>query len=130
MSGRGEGDKKSVAARLVDMARERYVLGVSKDGEPFGAERSRPHLAILLRGGRAGLRADLAARYFTETGAVAGGQALTDATLILEGLAATQAPDKLNLRVADHHGTIYIDTGDPNGQVIKVCDGRLSLIHI
>ena len=101
MSGRGEGDKKSVAARLVDMARERYVLGVSKDGEPFGAERSRPHLAILLRGGRAGLRADLAARYFTETGAVAGGQALTDATLILEGLAATQAPDKLNLRVAD-----------------------------
>ncbi|OKH72318.1 hypothetical protein FIV07_21395 [Mycobacterium sp. THAF192] len=127
MSGRGEGDKKSVAARLVDMARERYVLGVSKDGEPFGAERSRPHLAILLRGGRAGLRADLAARYFTETGAVAGGQALTDATLILEGLAATQAPDKLNLRVADHHGTIYIDTGDPNGQVIKVCDGRWSM---
>ncbi len=87
-----------------------------------------PHLAILLRGGRAGLRADLAARYFTETGAVAGGQALTDATLIfLEGLAATQAPDKLNLRVADHHGTIYIDTGDPNGQVIKVCDGRWSM---
>lgn len=127
MSGRGEGDKKSVAARLVDMARERYVLGVSKDGEPFGAERSRPHLAILLRGGRAGLRADLAARYFTETGAVAGGQALTDATLILEGLAATQAPDKLNLRVADHHGTIYIDTGDPNGQVIKVCDGGWSM---
>ncbi|BBZ64032.1 hypothetical protein [Mycolicibacterium sp. GESEQ-9] len=127
MSGRGESDKKSVAARLVDMARERYLLGVSEDGEPFGAERNRPHLAMLLRGGRAGLRADLAARYFTETGAVAGGQALTDATLILEGLAATQAPEKLYLRVADHNGTSYIDTGDPDGHVIKIRDGRWSI---
>ena len=100
MSANGEADKRSVAARLVGMAQERYLLGVSEDGEPFGAERTRPHIAMLLRGGRTGLRADLAARYFAETGAVAGGQALTDATLILEGLAAAQAPEKLHLRVA------------------------------
>ena len=85
MSPNGESDKKSVAARLVDMAQQRYLLGVNDEGEPFGADRSRPHLAMLLRGGRAGLRADLAARYFAETGAAARGQALTDATLILEG---------------------------------------------
>jgi hypothetical protein len=72
------------------MAQERYLLGVSDDGEPFGADRTRPHLAMPLLGGKAGRRADLAARYFTDTGAAAGGQALTDATLILEERAASQ----------------------------------------
>ena len=129
MSANGETDKKSVAARLVGMAQERYLLGVSEDGEPFGADRTRPHLAMLLRGGRTGLRADLAARYFTETGAAAGGQALTDSTLILEGLAATQPPERLHLRVADHQGTIYIDTGRPDGQVIRIGQGRWTVTN-
>lgn len=60
MSTNNDTDKKSVAARLVAMAQERYLLGVSEDGEPFGANRARPHLAILLRAGKAGLRAELA----------------------------------------------------------------------
>lgn len=124
MSASAENDKKSVAARLVNMAQERYLLGVSEDGKPFGAERSRPHLAILLRAGKAGLRAELASRYFNDTGTVAGGQALTDATLVLEGLAANQPPEKLHLRIADHHGTSYIDTGRPDGQVIRIGQGR------
>lgn len=124
MSANGEANKKSVAARLVGMAQERYLLGVSDEGEPFGADRARPHLAMLLRGGRAGLRADLAARYFADTGAAAGGQALTDSTLILEGLAATQNPERLHLRVADHSGTIYVDTGRPDGEVIRIGQGR------
>ena len=127
MSANGETEKKSVAARLVGMAQERYLLGVSEDGEPFGADRTRPHLAMLLRGGRTGLRADLAARYFTETGAAAGGQALTDSTLILEGLAATQTPERLHLRVADHQGTIYIDTGRQDGQVIRIGNGQWTM---
>jgi hypothetical protein len=129
MSANGETDKKSVAARLVGMAQERYLLGVSDEGEPFGADRSRPHLAMLLRGGRAGLRADLAARHFAETGAVAGGQALTDSTLILEGLAAMQPPERMHLRVADHEGTIYVDTGRPDGQVIRIGQGRWAVTN-
>lgn len=123
MSVNGETDKKSVAARLVGMAQERYLLGVSDEGETFGADRTQPHRAMLLRGGRAGLRADLAARYFAETGAAAGGQALTDSTLILEGLAARQIPERLHLRVAEHEGTVYIDTGRPDGQVIRIGQG-------
>jgi hypothetical protein len=129
LNANGDTDKKSVAARLVGMAREQYLLGVTDEGEPFGADRARPHLAMLLRGGRAGLRADLAARYFAETGAAAGGQALTDSTLILEGLAATQPPERLHLRVADHVGTIYIDTGRPAGQVIRIGQGRWAVTN-
>ncbi|OFJ55112.1 ATP-binding protein [Mycolicibacterium grossiae] len=128
MSANNESDKKSVAARLVAMAQERYLLGVSEDGEPFGADRARPHMAILLRAGKAGLRAELASRYFAETGTVAGGQALTDATLVLEGLAANQPPERLHLRVAELHGTSYIDTGRTDGKVIRIRAGTWSVI--
>ncbi|BBX19935.1 ATP-binding protein [Mycolicibacterium duvalii] len=128
MSANNESDKKSVAARLVCMAQERYLLGVSEDGEPFGADRTRPHLAILLRAGKAGLRAQLASRYFAETGTVAGGQALTDATLVLEGLAANQRPEKLHLRIAEHRGISYIDTGRTDGKVIRIHRGAWSII--
>lgn len=95
MSANAETDKKSGAARLVGMAQEKYLLRVSEDGELFGADRTRPHLAMLLRAGKAGLRAELASRYFSDTGTVVGGQALTDATLILEGLAANQPPGEV-----------------------------------
>lgn len=124
MSANAETEKRSLAARLVDMAQERYLLGVSEEGEPFGAERIRPHIAMLLRGGRTGLRADLASRYFADTGSAAGGQALTDSTLILEGLAATRPPRRLHLRVADHDGNTYVDTGRPDGEVIRIGQGR------
>ena len=56
MSDNTETDKKSVAARLVSMAQERYLLGLSEEGEPFGADRDRPHLVMLLRAGKAGPR--------------------------------------------------------------------------
>lgn len=128
MSANNESDKKSVAARLVAMAQQRYLLGVSEDGEPFGADRARPHLAILLRAGKAGLRAELASRYFAETGAVAGGQALTDATLVLEGLAANQQPEKLRLRIAEEREISYIDTGRSDGKVIRIHRGAWSII--
>jgi hypothetical protein len=80
-----------------------------------------------LRGGRAGLRADLAARYFADTGNAAGGQSLTDATSILEGLAARQSPERLFLRVAEQSGAVYIDTGRLDGKVIRLADGRWSV---
>ncbi|MFN8226742.1 MAG: hypothetical protein U0R18_08495 [Mycobacterium sp.] len=127
MSTNNDSEKKSVAARLVAMAQERYLLGVSEDGEPFGADRARPHLAILLRAGKAGLRAELASRYFAETGTVAGGQALTDATLVLEGLAATRTPERLHLRVAEHRGTSYVDTGRTDGTIICIRAGTWSV---
>ena len=65
----------------------------------------------------------------SDTGAAAGGQALTDSTLILEGLAAARPPERLHLRVADHQGTIYIDTGRPDGQVIRIGQGRWAVAN-
>lgn len=65
---------------------------------------------------------------FAATGTVAGGQALTDATLILEGLAASQTPEKLYLRIADHQGSSYIDTGRTDGKVVRIRAGTWSVI--
>lgn len=120
--------RKSAAARLVEMTQECYELGCTDDDEPFGASKSQPHVAMLLRGGRAGLRADVAARFFSETGNAASGQALSDAVSILEGLAARQQPERLYLRVASTHGSVYIDTGRLDGQVIQIAAGGWSLI--
>ena len=41
------------------MACEDYTLGVTDTGEPFGIRRDTPYLAMMLRGGRTGLRAEL-----------------------------------------------------------------------
>jgi hypothetical protein len=76
-----------------------------------------------LLGGKAGLRADLAARYFTDSGAAAGGQALTDSTIYPRGLAVSQPRKRMHLRVADHERTIHVDTGRPDGQVIRIVQG-------
>lgn len=117
-------EKRSIAAQLVDMARDRYILGSTDDGEPFGATQAQPHIAMLLRGGRNGLRASLAAEYFADTHKVAGAQALTDAALILEGVASTLPPERLHLRVAEHQGSIYLDMGRTDGKVIHIANGH------
>lgn len=124
----GPPQKKSAAVRLVEMTRARYELGCTDDDETFGASKAQPHIAMLLRGGRSGLRADVAARYFSETGTAASGQALTDAVAILEGLAAQTEPERLHLRVANTNDAAYIDTGRLDGKVIRIADGTWSIV--
>ena len=109
------------------MAQEHYLLGATDEGEPFGAAKTQPHIAMLLRGGRTGLRADLAARYFAETGNAAGGQALSDSALVLEGIAAARTPERLYLRVADHDGAVYIDMGRTDALIIRIANGQWSV---
>ena len=77
--------RRSVSAQLVDMALRHHRLGVTDADEPFGVSREHPHIAMMLRGGKTGLRAELARRYFAETNTVASQQALADACLVLEG---------------------------------------------
>jgi hypothetical protein len=115
--------KRSITSQLVDMARERYTLGVTETGEPFAVDRGRRHIALMLRGGRLGLRANLARRYFAEHETAAGQQALTDACLVLEGYAAQQTPQRVHQRVAEFVGDVYIDIGNTAGHVIRIGGG-------
>lgn len=104
-----------------------YTLGVTSDGEPFGVDRTRPHIALLLRGGRTGLRAELSRRYFQTHSTVPAAQALADAITVLEGFAAQQEPQRVTLRVAEHTGRVYIDAGDAAGHVFAIGGGRWQL---
>jgi 5S rRNA maturation endonuclease (ribonuclease M5) len=120
--------KRSVAARLVDLARGDYTLGVTDTDDPFGVTHDRPHIALMLRGGRTGLRAELARRYFALTNTVASQQALADACCVLEGFAAQQPPQRVYLRVAEERGVVYIDMGDTVGRVIEISHGKWRVV--
>lgn len=120
--------RRSVAAQLVDLARSEYTLGITETDEPFGVHRDRPHIAMMLRGGKTGLRAELARRYFAETNVVPSQQALADACMVLEGYAAQEVPRPVHLRVAEERAAVYIDMGDTGGRVIEIRGGKWSVI--
>jgi hypothetical protein len=115
--------QRSAAALLVDMACEDYTLGVTDTGDPYGTHRDTPHLALMLRGGKTGLRAELARRYWDRHKAAPPQQALADAGMVLEGMAAQEDPQRVYLRVAERSGTVYIDMGDTAGHVIEISGG-------
>lgn len=125
------GQQRSAAALLVDIACEDYTLSVTDTGEPYGIHRDTAHLALLLRGGRTGLRAALAHRYWDAYQLPAPQQALADACLVLEGMAAQEDPQPVHLRIAEDTrglqyglGQVHIDMGDTEGHVITIRDGR------
>lgn len=114
----------SVAVQLVRYALENYTLGVTETGDAFGVHaQDRPHIAKMIRGGRNGLRAELARWFFTEHSMVPSQQGIADACSVLEGYAGQADPQQVSLRVAEHNGTVYIDMGDSDGHIIEISGG-------
>lgn len=120
--------KRSAAAQLVDLAMADYTLGMSDTDEPYAVARSRPHLAMPLRGGKTGFRAELARRYYEDHNLVPAAQALTDATAVLEGKAAQCDPTPLYLRVAARDGATYVDLGDTTLRAVRILGGDWEVI--
>lgn len=116
--------RNSVAAQLVKHGLAAFTLGVTDTGDPFGVNHDLPHIARPLRGGKTGLRAELAKWFFAQNKIVASQQALADACATLEGFAAEAAPRRVYLRVAEHAGSVYIDMGDTAGHVIEISGGN------
>ena len=119
----GKKKRRSVAAQLVDLATSHYRLGVTDSDEPFGTSSQQPHIARMLRGGKTGLRAELARRYFDDHNLVPSQSALADACTVIEGRAATQTPQKVWLRVAETPDAAWIDLGDRDCRVIRISGG-------
>jgi hypothetical protein len=117
-------EKRSVASQLVDMTLEMFDLGCGEDGTPYGSWCDLSHVALPLRGGRLGLRPQLARRYFEKNNTVPSAQALTDAGMVLEGCALMEQPRRLHQRVAQHGGKVYIDIADHEDRVIVISDGK------
>jgi len=109
----GQTNKTSVATKLVEMAKERFALGVTVTGEAYAVPINGANVARALRGGRRSLRAELARLYFAETKTTAGTAALADALLVLEGDAQGAEPAEVALRVGRSpvDGRLVLDLG-------------------
>lgn len=112
--------RRSAATVLVELAQSRYSFGVSHDGQPFAVPLSGAPVARLLRGGKRGLRSELAREYFQRHGKAAPQQALADALLVVEGLAECADPEPLPQRVAESGGVWWLDLGDASGNAVRI----------
>lgn len=126
------GAKKAKAAtvtdadRVVILATERYRLGRTPEGDAFAVEHEGANVAIMFRGGRDALRSTLSRAFRLRHGRTPGAQALADAIVNLEGIAAENDAEAVALRVARvpageaDAGAIVVDIGDAAGTAIVV----------
>ncbi|MEU4954434.1 ATP-binding protein [Streptomyces lavendulae] len=127
-TGEGEGKKPSAAARLVSLARDGYTFVTSTDGRPYAVALDGPNIALPLRG-RAGLRQRLARQYAdTYKGDVASQSALADAMTVLEGIAESDDPVPVDLRVGGGPDGIVVDLGTANGRAVTVSAGGWHIV--
>src|SRR4051794_18231437 len=98
MKGKEDG-KASQATLLVDLALAEYTFHRDTTGGTFALARSGPRIVRTLRGTDDSLRAELASRYFKETGKAPSSTALADAMQVLIGQALDSDPIPLHLRV-------------------------------
>jgi hypothetical protein len=113
--------KRSAADLIVQLALERYDVGRATDGAPFAIDRAGPNVALMFRGGRASLRAALAAMFAETFGKVPPAQALVDALAVLAGRALFMPRRELPIRtwrLADE--SVVVDLGDESGRAIVI----------
>lgn len=114
-------ERKSMSTELVELALDRYALGVSTKREPFAVPlHESGRVARLLRGGSGSLRAELAAGYYSKHGKAASQQALADALMALEGRAMESDPTALHLRSAVAQDAVWLDLGDVEGRAVRI----------
>lgn len=120
--------KRSVAARLVDLAQARYAVFLGEDGEPYAVQRDGPGVAWPLRG-REGLRQRLARGFFVASGQVASAAALADALNVLEGQALEADRRPVALRTAAHGRAVVLDLGTADGRQVVIRPGAWSVVE-
>lgn len=119
--------KKSAAVLLIELALDRYELGVTEDGQPF-AVRPGGHVVRMLRGGKNSLRAELAKLFYRQHGEAAPQQPLAEALLTLEGMATDEEPRAVHLRVAAASGCVWLDLGDVAETVVRIAPGSWQIV--
>jgi len=112
--------RKSASTVLFELAQEHFHFGVSDAGDTFAVPKSGPKVVRMLRGGKTSLRSGLAREYFARTGRAAPQQALADALLVIEGFAQDKKESKLEMRVAEHDGDLWLDLGDSTGRAVRI----------
>jgi hypothetical protein len=113
--------KESQSQQVVRMALDQYDFHQTPTGDVFAVAKDGPRIARFLRGGRLGLRAELANQYrLSQDGRPPSASSMADALLALEGHAMEQPIKDCHLRVARHGDAIFVDLGDSTGRSVKV----------
>src|SRR5699024_10021034 len=119
-SGHQKSKKKSAAQQLVELALERYDLGVDSDGKPYGVPKG-GHVVRSLRGDNS-LRKELGGMYRRDRGRPPSQNALSEAMSALEYEAEDSGEQvTLHLRAArPSDDEIFIDLKNKTKRVIRV----------
>lgn len=125
--GSGEPDRKSASTELVEIACQRYEFGLGDGGDTFAVPKEGAQVALMLRGGKTSLRAQLARDYYARTGRAAGQPALADAMLVIEGMAQEQDETRLYLRCGRDGDDLWLDLGDQAGRAVRINAGGWSI---
>ncbi len=121
-------DKKTVAQLAIELALQLYDIGRSTTGEAFAVEKCGPNIALVLKGSSRGLRAQLARAFLDRHARVANAGALSDALLVIEGMAQDYDAVDVEVRVARHRDGIVIDLGDPTGRAVEIIPGSWRVV--
>ena len=122
------GSGKSQADLICEIATSSYQLAQTAKGEAFAVKKNGPNVALMLSGGRTGLKADLARQFYAIHGKAPSATALTDAVAVLEGMALQCNSTELFTRIARHNDSVIIDLGDETGKAIEIRRGLWSVV--
>ncbi|MFO0916534.1 MAG: hypothetical protein U0795_26495 [Pirellulales bacterium] len=121
--------KKSQSRELVDLCLDLYDLHADEAGEAFAIKKGGPNLAIMLKGVKDALRAELSKEYRRKHGTPPSSSALADAMLSITGEAAESDRQSVHLRYAAHEGGVVIDLGDSTGRAVVVKPGSWEVVE-
>lgn len=110
----------SQADRLVQLAETLFEVFPGDDGETYAIRRDGPRFALSLTGSHLSLRQNLAKEFYKRENSVARSSSLSDAMLVIGGLAEEQARRQVHLRSAKLAHGYEIDIGDETGRCIFV----------
>jgi hypothetical protein len=111
--------EKTRATVLVELAEQQFRFGCDLDGRPFAVELRGPNVALPMRG-TGGLRSVLAQTYYAAYGQAPGQNPLSEALLVIEGLAMLKHREPVALRMGRHGDSLVIDLARPDGRAVVI----------
>ncbi|MDQ0648602.1 hypothetical protein QFZ53_002798 [Microbacterium natoriense] len=124
-----DSEKRSAAARLVELGLTAFDFFVDTNGKAYGVRKG-GHVAKPLSGSRTSIRQGLGGLYRHMTGKIASQNALAEAIATLEFEAHEAGePRELFLRSARVSDDVYIDLGDTTERVIHLTAGGWDLLE-
>ncbi len=110
------------AEELIEFIHDRYDLGVTDTGDPYGVPKGGPNIVRLLHGGRPSFRSEVALAYWQKEQMVPKSTDLSSALMIIEGECHQCPPVTPALRAGRNQadGRLILDLGNEVGEAVTI----------